>query len=90
MGLISKVNGAVGSGIGFMLLALAGYSVGGENEAAAVLRLKVVVLGIPFLLVGLSTLLILKWPLTREKQASIRRRIETRARRAGKLSTESY
>jgi len=76
LGLISKVNIAIGASLGFFLIGFFGYDIKGENDALAVFGLKFTFLVLPFIFTAGSFLLAWKFPITKCRQESIRRILE--------------
>lgn len=82
-GLMAKINAAVGSGLGFLILGLVDYQVSAENSELAILGLKTSVVLIPCLLLSLSSMLAWTFPLDQRRQTIIATRLHQRSTRAG-------
>lgn len=81
--LLFKVNVAVGSALGLFIMDAFQYDAQvTEHSASSVFGLKLAVIYIPAVLLVTSSLFIWRSPITRRRQAIIRRRIESRHQRA--------
>jgi len=80
--LISKLNAALGSGIGFIILGAFGYSVAGSNSDAANMGIIFTTLVLPAIFLTLAGVMLWFFPIDHRRQSIIRRRIEARAQRA--------
>jgi Na+/melibiose symporter-like transporter len=79
--LISQIGPALGSGLALLVLGLFGFKMGAPMDADARLGMIVSYAWIPGLLSLIAIPMALKFPITRRRQAIIRRRLERR--RAG-------
>ena len=82
--LISKLNSAVGGGIGFIIVGTIGYSLTEENSAFANTGFVLTALILPAILLVLGSILLWFTPIDHRRQSIIRRRIESRAERAAR------
>jgi Na+/melibiose symporter-like transporter len=82
MALVTKANGAAGSGLGLVVLGLMGFSATGANTPAAVGGFKLVVLLAPAVLLVGSGIAAWLFPLDRRRHDIVRRRILGRTRGA--------
>lgn len=78
---VSKAAFAGGAGVGLLLVGLFGYRPGGENDALAVFGLAFGFSILPSLLLAGGGLALLRYPVTRRKQAAITRRLQQRVER---------
>jgi len=82
MTLIMKANYAVGSGIGFYILGIAGYDATAKNHSAnEAIGLMMVLIWIPIVLTAISCIFVWRFPLNQHRQSIIKRRIESLAAR---------
>jgi Na+/melibiose symporter-like transporter len=79
--MVTKANGAVGGGLGLVLIGLAGFSPRGVNSSAATLRFEVVTLALPALLLAGAAAAAFVFPRDRRRHDIVRRRILARAPR---------
>jgi len=82
--LIGKINSALGSGLGFIIIGAFGYSVKGPNSDIANHGLIFTALILPALGMIVGGVMLWFFPLDRRRQSIIRRRIEARAERAAR------
>jgi GPH family glycoside/pentoside/hexuronide:cation symporter len=82
MALVTKANGAVGGGLGLILVGLVGFSAKGHNPPATVWAFKLIVLAAPALLLAASSVVAWLFPLDRRRHDIVRRRILARSARA--------
>lgn len=82
MTLAAKVNGAVGGGLGLVLIGWLGFSGHGRDVPAAVSGFKAVCLGAPAVLLAGAAVVAWAFPLDRRRHEIVRRRITARASRA--------
>lgn len=78
--LIQTFEGAVGAGLGFILLGAFGYHAAGADSDFANTGLKLTLFVLPALLYAVSMAVILRFPITARRQEIIRRRLAQRAR----------
>ena len=78
--LVTKANGAIGAGVGLLLVGLVGFSPKGGNGPGVVLDFKIVVLVLPALLLFASSAAAWLFPLDRRRHDIVRRRIVARLR----------
>lgn len=76
--LIAKFNFAIGGGLGFILLGVVGYEVGGANDAFSETGFLLIIAGLPALLYAIATIIISRYPLTATRHAKIQRILEKR------------
>jgi GPH family glycoside/pentoside/hexuronide:cation symporter len=77
--MVTKANGAIGSGAGLVLIGLIGFSAKGGNGPGAIMGFKIVVLVLPALLLFGSSAAAWSFPLNRRRHDIVRRRILARA-----------
>ncbi len=83
-----KGVGAVGSGLGFFLLDFFHYDATATvHDTTSVFSLKLVVIWLPLILFLIAAILIWFFPIDEHRQQIIKRRIESRARRAHREQT---
>ncbi|MBW2369174.1 MAG: MFS transporter [Deltaproteobacteria bacterium] len=90
MTLTSKLNYALGGGLGFIIIGAFGYTVDGPNSDIANLGIIFSTLILPAVLLVSASFMLWFFPIDHRRQSIIRRRIESRAQRAernGKLLT---
>ncbi len=75
---VGKLAYAASTALGFGLLGLVGFNVNGANDAGQLMFLRIVALVIPGLLMAAGAALLIGFPITRRRQAAIRRRLESR------------
>ncbi|HEX3883785.1 MAG TPA: MFS transporter [Stellaceae bacterium] len=75
---IGKLAFACSTALAFGLLALAGFNANGPNDSGRLMFLRIVALVIPGLLMAAGAALLIGFPITRRRQAAIRRRLESR------------
>jgi Na+/melibiose symporter-like transporter len=80
LALTTKANGALGGGVGLLLIGLFGFTTNGANTPEAIAGFKFIVLVIPAVLVAASGIDAWFFPLDRRRHDIVRRRILTRAR----------
>lgn len=80
--LIAKLNSALGSGIGFIILGAFGYTVAGPNSDLANSGIIFTTLLLPAIFLVLASVMVWFFPIDHRRQSIIRRRIEARAERA--------
>jgi Na+/melibiose symporter-like transporter len=80
LALVTKANGAVGGGLGLVLIGLFGFVTVGANTPNAIAGFKLIVLVIPALIVVASGVVAWLFPLDRRRHDIIRRRILSRAK----------
>jgi len=78
MALVTKANGAVGGGLGLVLIGLIGFTPKGDNTPHVVIGFKLIVLILPALLLVLSGVAAWLFPLDRRRHDIVRRRILAR------------
>lgn len=76
---INKCCEAVGGGLGLVIAGLFGFSVKGPNGAWAMAGFFLAIIWIPFALNSVAALIAWRFPITRRRQAAIRRRLERRS-----------
>lgn len=81
--LIAKFNFAIGGGLGFILLGVVGYEVGGANDAFGEAGFLWIIAGLPALLYAAATIIIIRYPLTAKRHAKIQRILEKRSQLKG-------
>jgi len=79
---IGKINAALGSGIGFIIIGAFGYTVQGPNSDFANKGLIFTSLILPAIAMIIGGIALWYFPLDHRRQSIIRRRIEARAQRA--------
>jgi len=82
MTLITKANGALGGGLGFIIISTFGYTAAGPNSDLANTGIVITTLILPAIMIGISSVMIWFFPIDHRRQSIIRRRIESRAKRA--------
>ncbi|MBW2367652.1 MAG: MFS transporter, partial [Deltaproteobacteria bacterium] len=80
--LISKLNSALGGGIGFIIIGMLGYTLKGQNSDFANAGFVFTTLILPAILLVGSSCLLWFFPIDHRRQSIIRRRIEAHAKRA--------
>jgi len=65
--------------LSFNLLGFVGFELGADNSPASIVGLKIAFIGAPIACYLMGVLIILRYPLTQNRHAAIRRRIERRA-----------
>ncbi len=78
----TKLALALAVGLAFPALSALGFVAGAENDATALFWLAVIYAWVPTVLKGVAIAIIWNHPMTQRRQAIIRRRLETRGRRA--------
>lgn len=81
--LISKTNMAIGGSLGFFLLSLVSYEVGGENSPEKTLSFLGIFVIISGALLLIASVPIWRFPIDKRRQEIIRRRLESRVNTAG-------
>jgi Na+/melibiose symporter-like transporter len=76
--LVTKANGAIGGGLGLVLIGLVGFSAKGGNGSTAIINFKLIVLILPALLLFASSAAAWAFPLDRRRHDIVRRRILSR------------
>ena len=75
---VGKLAYAASTALGFGLLGFAGFNANGANDASQLMFLRIVALLLPALLMAAGAALLVGSPVTRRRQAAIRRRLESR------------
>lgn len=76
--LVSKANMAIGGAVGFLLLSLISYEVGGTNTAAQTTSFLAIFVVLSGALLAVASVPIWHFPIDRRRQEIIRRRLESR------------
>lgn len=84
LALIGKIIGALGSGLGFIILGAFGYTVAGPNSDLANAGIILTALVLPSVGMVIGGLIFWFFPIDQRRHSIIRRRIETRAERAAR------
>lgn len=85
--LIQTFEVAIGGGLGFIILGAFGYHAKGPNTELANMGLKLTLFILPAVLYAVSTLIVLRFPITMKRHDIIRRRIAQRATRLEQASS---
>jgi Na+/melibiose symporter-like transporter len=87
--LVGKATAGIGGGVGFALLGLIGYdaTVGAANTAQAIWNFRLAMVGVSVVMLTLSGLIVLRFPITGRRRHVIRKRIESRTHRAERPKT---
>jgi glycoside/pentoside/hexuronide:cation symporter, GPH family len=75
---VGKLAFAGSTALGFGLLSATGFSATGANDAMHLFLLRVIALIVPAVLMTVGAGLLLRFPITRRRQAAIRARLESR------------
>jgi len=85
--LVQKANIAIGAGLGLSLAGFFGYQAGMQNTEQAVLWLEIAMAWIPGVLILLSAIVVLKFPLTEDRLEVVQRWLARRQERPEVLTT---
>ncbi|MBW2366628.1 MAG: MFS transporter [Deltaproteobacteria bacterium] len=87
MTLISKLSIALGAGLGFMMVSAFGYTVAGPNSRFAIFGIAFTTFILPAIFLAVSSITVWFFPIDHRRHTIIRRRIETRGKRATSMNS---